>query len=217
MPTGQKLIDWTPENDAKLFLTILAVENVHPNCEAIAAAFGEQSLLLSKRSLVFLHTDHHHRWPRQRNGHHQPPKPPSQKGRRARPHPSTIYCGARKRQQGQRRWQERKRREDWLNSHQQRRVRQTSSFLLTDMISPQRLMKKPSKVRPPGRVHRALHLPSKPQEHAQRPKSPHGPRDQSSQFQRQEQKQASRRCRRYYRRQQRRCRCRGTSRGKGKF
>ncbi|KAM0800330.1 hypothetical protein BDR22DRAFT_963290 [Usnea florida] len=40
MPTGQKLIDWTPENDAKLFLTILAVENVHPNCEAVASAFG---------------------------------------------------------------------------------------------------------------------------------------------------------------------------------
>ena len=40
MPTGQKVIDWTAENDAKLFLTILAVENVHPNCEAVAAAFG---------------------------------------------------------------------------------------------------------------------------------------------------------------------------------
>lgn len=41
MPKGQKLIDWTPENDARLMLTILAVENVHPNCEAVAAAFGE--------------------------------------------------------------------------------------------------------------------------------------------------------------------------------
>lgn len=47
MPTGQKLIDWTAENDAKLFLTILAVENVHPNCENVAAAFGE-SYLTSK-------------------------------------------------------------------------------------------------------------------------------------------------------------------------
>ena len=41
MPKGQKLIDWTPENDAKLFLTILAVENVHPNSENVAKAFGE--------------------------------------------------------------------------------------------------------------------------------------------------------------------------------
>ncbi|KAL9068288.1 MAG: hypothetical protein Q9161_006314 [Pseudevernia consocians] len=40
MPKGQKLIDWTPENDAKLFLTILAVENVHPNSENVARAFG---------------------------------------------------------------------------------------------------------------------------------------------------------------------------------
>ena len=57
MPTGQKLIDWTPENDAKLFLTILAVENVHPNCEAVASAFGEQPHLPSKHSLLFPHTD----------------------------------------------------------------------------------------------------------------------------------------------------------------
>ena len=40
MPKGQKLIDWTPENDARLVLTILAVENLHPNCEAVASAFG---------------------------------------------------------------------------------------------------------------------------------------------------------------------------------
>ena len=58
MPTGQKLIDWTPENDAKLFLTILAVENVHPNCEAVASAFGQQPQLPSKNSLHFQHTDH---------------------------------------------------------------------------------------------------------------------------------------------------------------
>ena len=57
MPTGQKLIEWTPENDAKLFLTILAVENVHPNCEAVASAFGEQPHLPSKHSLSFSHTD----------------------------------------------------------------------------------------------------------------------------------------------------------------
>lgn len=57
MPTGQKAIDWTAENDAKLFLTILAVENVHPNCEAVAAAFGEQSHLPSRRSLGSLQTN----------------------------------------------------------------------------------------------------------------------------------------------------------------
>ena len=41
MPKGQKLIDWTPENDARLVLTILAVKNLHPNCEAVASAFGK--------------------------------------------------------------------------------------------------------------------------------------------------------------------------------
>ena len=41
MPKGQKLIDWTPENDARLMLTILALENIHPNCEAVASAFGK--------------------------------------------------------------------------------------------------------------------------------------------------------------------------------
>lgn len=44
MPKGQKLIDWTADNDAKLMLTILAVENIHPNCEKVAAAFGELCL-----------------------------------------------------------------------------------------------------------------------------------------------------------------------------
>ena len=51
MPKGQKLIDWTPENDARLILTIIAVANIHPNCEAVAAAFGE--LYPSTRSLLF--------------------------------------------------------------------------------------------------------------------------------------------------------------------
>ena len=41
MPKGQRQIEWTAENDARLILTILAVENVHPNCEKVAAAFGE--------------------------------------------------------------------------------------------------------------------------------------------------------------------------------
>ena len=44
MPKGHKLIDWTPENDARLMLTILTVENVHPNCEAVAAAFGKSPM-----------------------------------------------------------------------------------------------------------------------------------------------------------------------------
>ena len=52
MPKGHKQIDWTAENDARLMLTILAVENVHPNCEAVAAAFGE--------SFTFKHTNHNH-------------------------------------------------------------------------------------------------------------------------------------------------------------
>lgn len=41
MPKGHKAIDWTPANDAKLLLTILSVENIHPNYAAVAAAFGE--------------------------------------------------------------------------------------------------------------------------------------------------------------------------------
>ena len=56
MPKGQKLIDWTSENDARLMLTILAVENVHPNCEAVAAAFGESYYASS--SHVISVTDH---------------------------------------------------------------------------------------------------------------------------------------------------------------
>lgn len=44
MPKRQKAIDWTPANDARLILTILAVENVHPNCEAVATAFGKRLL-----------------------------------------------------------------------------------------------------------------------------------------------------------------------------
>ena len=47
MPKGQKLIDWTAENDARLILTIIAVENLHPNCEAVAKAFGELYLTTS--------------------------------------------------------------------------------------------------------------------------------------------------------------------------
>ena len=45
MPKGQRLIDWTPVNDARLILTIMAVEDLHPNCDAVAKAFGEHSNL----------------------------------------------------------------------------------------------------------------------------------------------------------------------------
>lgn len=56
MPKGHKLIDWTPEKDARLMLTILAVENVHPNCEAVAAAFGESYHASSSHAISV--TDH---------------------------------------------------------------------------------------------------------------------------------------------------------------
>ena len=50
MPKGQPLINWTAENDARLILTILAVENIHPNCENVAAAFGKPSLTSTQTS-----------------------------------------------------------------------------------------------------------------------------------------------------------------------
>ena len=56
MPKGQKFIDWTPENDAKLLVTILAVENVHPNCENVAAAFGEPCLISKENHYDNSHT-----------------------------------------------------------------------------------------------------------------------------------------------------------------
>lgn len=54
MPKGQKLIDWTAENDAKLMLTILAVENVKPNCENVAKAFGELDQTFTHSNMKFL-------------------------------------------------------------------------------------------------------------------------------------------------------------------
>ena len=41
MPKGQKTIDWTEANDARLLLTIVAVENIRPNHQKVAAAFGK--------------------------------------------------------------------------------------------------------------------------------------------------------------------------------
>ena len=54
MPKGQKIIEWTAENDARLLLTILAVENIHPNCEAVAAAFGKSYPAYSKLAIIYL-------------------------------------------------------------------------------------------------------------------------------------------------------------------
>ena len=53
----RKLIDWTPQNDARLILTILAVENLHPNCEAIASAFGKSHKLQARHRLFFRYTE----------------------------------------------------------------------------------------------------------------------------------------------------------------
>lgn len=85
MPKGQKLIDWTPENDVRLMLTILALENIHPNCEAVASAFGKPhhnhttNPPSTKKSII--NTDHEYlhtyRRRRQRNGHLQPPQSPA--------------------------------------------------------------------------------------------------------------------------------------------
>lgn len=41
MPKGQKFVDWTPENDKKLFLTVLAVNNVQIDYAKVAAAFSK--------------------------------------------------------------------------------------------------------------------------------------------------------------------------------
>lgn len=41
MPVGVTLVHWTPENDTKLFLTILAVHDVKIDVAKVAAAFGK--------------------------------------------------------------------------------------------------------------------------------------------------------------------------------
>ncbi|MCJ1462306.1 hypothetical protein MMC07_000906 [Pseudocyphellaria aurata] len=40
MPKGQAAVIWTPENDVKLFLTILAVQAIQVDFAAVAKAFG---------------------------------------------------------------------------------------------------------------------------------------------------------------------------------
>lgn len=86
MPKGQKQIDWTAENDARLILTILAVENIHPNCENVAAAFGESEPdIIIKLTINFpTRTDltTTNRRLRQRHGHRQPSESPAQESRR---------------------------------------------------------------------------------------------------------------------------------------
>lgn len=41
MPKGQTIINWTAENDAKLFLTVLAVQKIQVDYENVAKAFGK--------------------------------------------------------------------------------------------------------------------------------------------------------------------------------
>lgn len=41
MPKGQKIIDWTPENESKLLHTIMAVHDVKVDYDKVAAAFGK--------------------------------------------------------------------------------------------------------------------------------------------------------------------------------
>ena len=41
MPKGTKIVDWTPENEAKLFHTIMAVHDIKVDNAKVAAAFGK--------------------------------------------------------------------------------------------------------------------------------------------------------------------------------
>lgn len=41
MPKGQAAIIWSPENDVKLFLTVLAVQGITVDYAAVANAFGQ--------------------------------------------------------------------------------------------------------------------------------------------------------------------------------
>jgi hypothetical protein len=41
MPKGQKIVDWTPENEAKLFHTIIAVHDIKVDNAKVAKAFGK--------------------------------------------------------------------------------------------------------------------------------------------------------------------------------
>ena len=41
MPKGTKIVDWTPENEAKLFHTIMAVHDIKVDNAKVAEAFGK--------------------------------------------------------------------------------------------------------------------------------------------------------------------------------
>lgn len=43
MPKGTKIVDWTPENEAKLFHTIIAVHDIKVDNAKVAEAFGKSS------------------------------------------------------------------------------------------------------------------------------------------------------------------------------
>ena len=43
MPKGQPAVRWTAELDAKLLLTIIAVQNIQIDYDAVAKAFGKSS------------------------------------------------------------------------------------------------------------------------------------------------------------------------------
>lgn len=41
MPQGHSAVSWTPENDVKLFLTVLAVQRIQVDCDTVAKSFGQ--------------------------------------------------------------------------------------------------------------------------------------------------------------------------------
>ena len=47
MPKGKKLVIWNPENDKKLFLAILASQDVKVDYAFVAAVFGKTTMLAS--------------------------------------------------------------------------------------------------------------------------------------------------------------------------
>lgn len=46
MPKGQAAVRWSPELDGKLLLTIIAVQNIQIDYDAVAKAFGRSLYLL---------------------------------------------------------------------------------------------------------------------------------------------------------------------------
>ena len=55
MPKGMKIVDWTPENEAKLFQTIMAVHDIKVDNAKVAEAFGKFQLE-SGPGLILCHT-----------------------------------------------------------------------------------------------------------------------------------------------------------------